>query len=82
MLKPLPRYWKAVIRRLTGMNFCDRNCGCGENSRLWWFPVGCCTCRYAVPKWLPCWMNGATTEDVWQWLVKHKKTGKEASHAH
>lgn len=34
-----PRYWKVTIARLTGLNFCDRNCGCGENSQLWYFPT-------------------------------------------
>lgn len=30
----LPRYWKKVIARITGLRFCDRNCDCGAN-RAW-----------------------------------------------
>jgi hypothetical protein len=68
-LKPLPRYWKRTIGRITGLNFCDRNCGCGDNNQLWWSPVppGCGN----VPEWVPEWMNGADTHEIWQWLVEN-----------
>ena len=70
----LPRNWKSLIRRVTGMHYCDRNCGCGENNRLWWFPVG----GGAVPSWMPDWMNGGDTHEIWKWLVKHRKVRKHA----
>ncbi len=66
----LPRYWKTTIHRLTGLNFCDRNCGCGENNELWWFPGGGSS---TVAEWIPGWMNGCDTEEIWRWLVENGK---------
>lgn len=73
--KPLPRYWKKTIARLTGLHFCDRDCGCGDNNQLWWFPPG--VMYRSVPKWVPGWMNGADTHEIWRWLVENKKTAAE-----
>lgn len=64
-----PRYWKVAIRRLTGLNYCDRDCDCGENNELWWFPVTT-SGREAMPAWVPGWMNGADTFSIWRWLVE------------
>jgi hypothetical protein len=69
----LPRYWKRTIAALTGLQFCDRSCGCGENNGLWWFPVEA-DARRAMPAWVPGWMNGGPTEEVWAWLVREGKT--------
>lgn len=66
--KPLPRYWKVVISRLTGLNYCDRSCPCGENNMLWWFPT---PSHRGVPEWVPGWMNGVDTYEVWRWLVEN-----------
>jgi hypothetical protein len=66
----LPRYWKATIHRLTGLNYCDRSCGCGEANGLWWFPTRSAA---GVPDWVPGWMNGADTHEIWRWLVKNGK---------
>lgn len=66
-MKPLPRYWKITIRRITGLQFCDRECDCGETPSYLWYkqtPSG-------SKEWLPGWMNGVTTEDVWKWLVEN-----------
>lgn len=68
---PLPRYWKTRINRITGLKFCDRDCGCGENNQLWWFPV---QQGYSPPAWVPGWMNGADSFEIWRWLVKNQKT--------
>jgi hypothetical protein len=70
--KKLPRYWKVKIHEITGLNFCDRYCGCGENNQLWWFPVGTGSFCF-TPEWLPAWMNGSSTESIWEWLVKNGK---------
>ena len=67
LAKPLPRYWKVAIRSLTGLNYCDHSCGCGENNELWWFPV---TTHDHEPSWVPGWMNGADTFEIWRWLVE------------
>lgn len=78
---PLPRYWKKTIARITGMVFCDRDCGCGENNELWWFPP---MSRDGVPDWVPSWMNGCDSDEIWQWLVqndRHVVKSKEPSHA-
>lgn len=63
-----------LIARVTGMNFCDRYCDCGQNNRLWWFPVG----GGHVRSWVPGWMNGGTTEEIWEWLVEHGKVRRRA----
>jgi hypothetical protein len=55
---------KELIHRITGLNFCGKKCGCGERNRLWWFPV----CGDDPPEWVPGWMNGVSTEEVWKWL--------------
>lgn len=59
-----------TIARLTSLNFCDRSCGCGENNQLWWFPT---PDRTSVPIWVPVWMNGADTDEIWNWLVENGK---------
>ena len=61
------------IAELTGLNFCDENCGCGENNRLWWFPSGVLPGYGAVPKWVPGWMNGADSDEIWNWLQENRK---------
>lgn len=71
--KPLPRYWKRTIAGITGLQFCDRDCGCGENNQLWWFPPG--TGWRGLPEWVPGWMNGGDTNEIWDWLVENKKDG-------
>lgn len=68
LTRPLPRYWKTTIHRLTGLNFCDRSCGCGDNNQLWWFPVHS---RDSLPDWLPGNLNGIDTESLWRWLVRN-----------
>jgi hypothetical protein len=73
----LPRYWKVTIGRLTGLNFCDRSCGCGENNGLWWFPT---PGGGGVPDWVPGWMNGGDTHEIWRWLVANGRD-REASSA-
>lgn len=68
---PLPRYWKVEISRITGLRFCDRECGCGENSQLWFTPV---PGDYdGTPDWIPGWMNGCGTDEIWEWLVENGK---------
>ena len=73
----LPRYWKKTIRELTGLQFCDKNCDCGEdkNNQLWWFPPGQYAGRY-LPEWVPSWMNGADSYDIWRWLVENGRDRK------
>lgn len=56
-----------LIHRATNLNLCDADCGCGENNGLWWYPV----CGDDPPAWVPDWMNGADTHEVWQWLAKN-----------
>jgi hypothetical protein len=68
-IKPLPRNWRMKISRITGLNFCDRNCDCGENSELWFYPPGLES--RDMEDWVPCWMNGADTNDIWNWLVEN-----------
>lgn len=67
----LPRCWKHRINRITGLVFCDKKCGCGESNELWWFP----SCGNEPRKWIPSWMNGADSHDVWRWLVENGKVG-------
>jgi hypothetical protein len=65
---PLLRYWKVAIRRITGLHYCDRDCGCGEANGLWWWP----TPRFeGRPPWLPGWTNGADTASIWRWLAEN-----------
>lgn len=71
----LPRYWKRTIRRITRLNFCDRDCGCGENSQLWYFPT---PNSDGVPDWVPGWMNGVDSHEIWRWLVENGKEAKES----
>lgn len=67
---PLPRYWKAQIRKLTGLEFCDANCNCDEpNKQLWYWPPGLMS--RGLPKWLPGWTNGVDTDELWDWLVEN-----------
>lgn len=66
---PLPRYWKVAIKKITGLNFCDRDCDCGENNQKWYFPSG--SLRQNMPEWVPGWMNGVDTYEVWNWLVEN-----------
>jgi hypothetical protein len=63
-----------LIARVTGMNFCGRDCGCGENSQLWFFPAG----ADGVRRWVPSWMNGVETAVVWEWLVENGKVRRKA----
>jgi hypothetical protein len=75
----LPRYWKREIAAITGLNFCDRDCSCGENNQLWWFPT---PSGRGVPEWVPDWMNGVDSYEIWQWLVENdrvppKRRGRE-----
>ncbi len=62
----LPRYWKRMIAELTGLLYCDRDCYCGENNNLWWDHGG-------SEDWVPSWMNGGDTHEIWQWLVENGK---------
>jgi hypothetical protein len=66
----LPRYWKRDIRRITGLIFCDRDCGCGEANGLWWFPT---PSGRGVPEWVPGWMNGVDSYEIWRWLVENDR---------
>jgi hypothetical protein len=61
--KQPPRYWKTVISRITGLNFCDRSCPCEENNQLWWFPTP------------PDWANGVDTFELWEWMVENDRAG-------
>ena len=56
---------KQIIAEKLKLSFCDRDCGCGENNQLWWYEVG----RTDLDK-IPDWMNGVTTEEVWEWLIE------------
>jgi hypothetical protein len=69
-LLTLPRNFKSQISNLTGLHFCDRNCGCGENNQLWWFPT---PSHAGVPDWVPGWMNGTDSHEIWRWLVQNGK---------
>lgn len=69
----LPRYWKREIAAITGLNFCDRDCGCGEANGLWWFS----TPRSTSPEWVPGWMNGADSHEIWRWLVENGKVPRK-----
>ncbi len=71
--RSLPRYWKVVIHDLTGLRYCDRDCDCGENNELWWWPDPGDGGR--VPDWLPGWTNGSDTFSIWDWLVENGKVG-------
>ena len=66
---------RQLIAHITGLNFCGRDCGCGANSQLWFFPVGG---GYPKP-WVPVWMNGAATEEIWEWLVESGKVRRRVS---
>lgn len=66
---PLPNNWKRLISDITGLNFCDKQCGCGEANAHWWFPV----CGQPED-WVPGWMNGVGTDEVWDWLVENGRT--------
>jgi hypothetical protein len=63
-----------IIYDLTGLNYCDEDCGCGENAQLWYLPPG----QYGVgiADWVPEWMNGVSTDEIWEWLVQNKKIPK------
>jgi hypothetical protein len=73
---PRPPTREVQIATLTGLRFCDRECGCGENSQLWWFPASPSACRSQCPSWVPGWMNGADTDEIWRWLVAAGKVAK------
>lgn len=73
-LASLPRYWKREIGSITGLNYCDRECGCGENNQLWWLPT---PDRSGIPDWVPGWMNGIDSFEIWRWLVANGKTPKK-----
>ena len=57
-----------TIADLTGLNFCDENCCCGENSQLWFFPAGGGPGQDEVPEWVPGWMHGSDTDEIWEWI--------------
>lgn len=61
---PLPRYWKKRIHEITGLNYCDRDCDCGENNQLWWVPV----CGDPLPEWVQE-FNGCDTFEIWNEIV-------------
>lgn len=57
-----------LIRRLcdvTGMNYCNKDCDCGDNAELMFWPVG-----GEVPEWLPDWTNGTGYMEVYNWLLE------------
>jgi hypothetical protein len=62
-----PSRKRELIANLTGLHFCDRHCGCSSGSNLWWWPVTPDQ-RRLLPDWLEGWTNGATTEDIFDWL--------------
>ena len=66
---------RRLIARVTGLHFCGRRCGCGANNRLWWYPLGG---GHEKP-WVPGWMNGAATEEIWEWLIEHGKVRRRVS---
>lgn len=68
----LPNNWKERIHEVTHLNFCDEACNCGENNQLWWFPVTASE-RRAMPRWVPSWMNGGDTHEIWRWLDQNNK---------
>jgi len=73
-IPPLPRYWKRTIRELTGLKFCDRDCSCGQNNQLWWFTFGITERKsLGIPEWVPDWMNGGDTNEIWRWLCENGK---------
>jgi hypothetical protein len=74
MEKPREQPDLDIIAELTGMTFCDEDCGCGENSQLWFTPTPCGW----VPDWLPGWMNGCDTDEIWNWLVENGRTKAES----
>jgi len=63
----LPHFWKRDIAAITGLNFCDRSCPCGEANELWWTSTPGST----SPDWLPGWMNGVDSYEIWQWLIEN-----------
>lgn len=66
----IPRNFKSRIAKITGLNFCDRYCDCGENNQLFWSPVS----QGPLPEWVPDWMNGGDPDEIWRWLVENGKT--------
>ena len=68
----LPKNSKKRIHEITHLNFCDEDCDCGENNQLWWVPVTASE-RRCMPEWVPGWMNGVDTDEIWQWLVQNGK---------
>ena len=54
-----------TIAEITGLNYCGENCGCGDNSGLFFEDT-----QDEPHEWLPDWMNGSAPEDVWEWLVE------------
>lgn len=70
---------RRLIEKVTGLCFCDRECGCGENNQLWWFPPPLWSaCMF--PAWLPGRMNEAEIRSVWRWLVEHGKVPRRKAH--
>jgi hypothetical protein len=67
----MPKNVEDIIYDLTGLNFCGEDCGCGENSQLWYFPPGQMSERIAA--WVPRSFNGVDTQEIWQWLVENKR---------
>lgn len=54
------------IEDVTGLRYCDRNCPCGDNNHLMWWPAN----GPDRPEWLPGWMNGVDSSDVYNWLMQ------------
>lgn len=66
---------KEFIQKLceaTGLNYCDEDCDCGDNSELLFFPV----CG-DTPDWLPDWMNGVGYCEAYDWLVREAVVNAE-----
>jgi hypothetical protein len=60
------------IEEKTGLVFCDENCPCGNNDRLFKIVPG-----NDVPDWVPGWMNCADPGSVEKWLVDNGKLSRE-----
>jgi hypothetical protein len=53
------------IEAVTELQYCDRNCPCGENNRLMW--ISSSSTPFA---WLPDWVNGVEPEAIYQWILE------------
>ncbi len=66
------------ISDLTHLHLCDEDCGCGESTGHWYFPVTA-SARRRMPDWVPGWMNGVSTEEIVNWLDENKEKWQEDS---